>query len=73
MLMLRWPQMVGVVTFVPEGHLFDPFDVKVTSAPLAVEMPYRSESQASRETNDDLAADVGDPLLKSPMRQTSWV
>lgn len=39
MLMSRWPQIVGVATAVPAGHLLEPRDVKVTSAPGAVDRP----------------------------------
>lgn len=53
LLIVRCPVMVGVVTLVPAGHLFDPSDTKVTSAPGAVETPYRSASHASSCTSDD--------------------
>lgn len=39
LLMSRCPQMVGVVTAVPGGHLLEPRDVKMTSAPGAVDKP----------------------------------
>lgn len=35
------PAIVGVVTEVPAGHLLEPLDVKVTSAPAEVETSYR--------------------------------
>jgi hypothetical protein len=35
--MSRCPEMVGVVTEVPAGQRFEPREVKVTSAPGAVE------------------------------------
>jgi hypothetical protein len=65
--------MVGVVTGVPAGHLFDPREVKDTSAPVAVDTPYRSASHASTWTSDVLAAADDGTVLVSPMRQTSWV
>jgi hypothetical protein len=55
--------IVGVVTDVPAGHLLEPLDVNVTSAPSAVDTPYRSESQARTWTSDALAATDGSALL----------
>lgn len=50
--MVRCPVIVGVVTVVPAGHLFDPSETNVTSAPGAVETPYLSANQASTLTSD---------------------
>jgi hypothetical protein len=71
--MSRWPAIVGVVTEVPSGHLFEPLEVKVTSAPGEVDTAYRSANQANVWTRDCRAAAVGAAVLVSPIRHTSWV
>lgn len=67
------PAMVAVVTEVPAGHLLEPRDVKVTSAPVEVETPYRSASQARTCTREALAAGEAGETLVSPMTQTNWL
>lgn len=61
--MVRCPVIVGVVTVVPAGCLFEPRDVNVVSAPGAVEMPYRSASHASSHTREDNEARLGWAVL----------
>jgi len=63
LLIERWPLMVEVVTSAPAGHLFEPLEVKVTWAPGAVEMPYRSANQASSRTSEVMEACEGWALL----------
>lgn len=70
--MSRCPAMVAVVTDVPSGHLLEPRETNVTSAPGAVETPNRSASHARTCTREAWAAGVAGVTLVSPMRQTSW-
>jgi hypothetical protein len=71
-LMSRCPAMVGVVTEVPSGHLLEPRETKLTSAPGAVETAKRSANHARTWTSDAWAAGVAGDALVSPMRHTSW-
>jgi hypothetical protein len=61
--MVRCPVMVGVVTLVPLGCLFEPREVKVTSDPGVVDTSYRSASQARTDTRADREAEGGATAL----------
>lgn len=61
--MVRCPVIVGVVTRSPAACLLEPREVNVTSAPGAVEMPYRSANHANNHTSDDSDARLGWAVL----------